>query len=160
MNGQRMASRRGEDAGRNTTKAREAHKGKGDQMEEREKTKVSFEKGTLVAARFEGCNWNVEDVGVVLDARDALSGDPHITVVTERGVLVSMRQSKAIFIFHVLGEKADSMFVQMYALMSHWQAEEDHESGHFNDAYMKARALLNAESTIRRASLKSTFVGH
>jgi hypothetical protein len=129
-------------------------------MEEQEKKRDGFEKGSLVAARFAGCNWQVEDVGVVLDARDAESGDPHITVVTERGVLVSMRQSKALFIFHVLGERADSMFVQMYALMSHWQAEEDHEAGHFNDAYMKARALLEAESTIRRASLKSTFVGN
>ena len=128
-------------------------------MEQSEKAKVVFEKGTLVAARFEGCNWNVEDVGVVLDARDAESGDPHVTVVTQRGVLVSMRQSKAVFIFHVLSEKADSMFVKMYALMSHWQAEEDHENGHFNDAYMKARAMLDAESTIWRASLKSTFFG-
>lgn len=128
-------------------------------MAEREKTKICFQKGDLVAARFAGCNWNVEDVGVVLDARDAESGDPHITVVTERGVLVSMRQSQALFVFHSLGEKADSMFVQMYALMSHWQAEEDHEGGHFNGAYLKARALLDAESTIRRASLKRTSVG-
>jgi hypothetical protein len=129
-------------------------------MEQGTKTKVVFEKGTLVAARFEGCNWNVEDVGVVLDARDGGGGDPHVTVVTQRGVLVTMRQSKAVFIFHLLNEKADSMFVQMYALMSHWQAEEDHENGLFNDAYLKARALLSTESTIRRASLKSTFVGN
>ncbi len=127
-------------------------------MQQGDRKKIVFEKGTLVAARFAGADWNVEDVGVVLDCRDGGSGDPHVTVVTQRGVLVSMSVSKAAFVFHVLSEKADSMFLKMYALMSSWQAEEDHENGLFDEAYLKARALLDAESTIRKAALKSTFV--
>lgn len=117
-----------------------------------------FEKGDLVAARFAGHNWEVEDVGVVLDARRSESGETHVTVMTQRGVLVSMREVQAELVFHLLGQKADEMFVQMYGFMSVWQAEEDHEAGLFQAAFKKARTMLDTESVIRRASLTSTFV--
>lgn len=117
-----------------------------------------FDKGDLVAARFAGHNWEVEDVGVVLDTRRSESGESHVTVITQRGVIVSMREGQAGLVFHLLGEKADDMFVQMYGFMSHWQAEEDHEAGHFAEAFKKARSMLDTASAIRRASLTSTFL--
>lgn len=117
-----------------------------------------FEKGELVAARFAGHNWEVEDVGVVLDTRRSESGESHVTVITQRGVIISMREGQAAVVFHLLGEKADDMFVKMYAFMSHWQAEEDHDAGHFAEAFRKARSMLDTASAIQRASLTSTFV--
>jgi len=123
----------------------------------RTKKLISFEKAALVAARFGGHNWEVEDVGIVLDVRDTRDGERHLTVITQRGVIVSMKESQAGYVFHLLGDKADAMFVRMYLMMSHWQIEEDHDAGQFEEAFKKARSMLAAENTIRMVSLKSAF---
>lgn len=126
-------------------------------MKHRKTTNVRLGKGSLVAARFAGGNWDVDDVGVVLDTREAGGGAWHVTLITHRGVLISMGQHEADLMFRALPDNADGMFLRMYALMSRWQAEEDHESGLFTDAYAKARALVVAESAIQMASLLSAM---
>lgn len=119
-------------------------------------TRPTFSKGTLVAARLAGSNWDFEDVAVVLDVRQNERGEFWTSFVTERGELIAMNEFQARAVFDILPERDESIFVLTYTMMSKWQVEDDHEAGRFAAGFARARASLAGRSLVRRMAVTNS----
>ncbi|MBK6616078.1 hypothetical protein [Ottowia sp.] len=118
-----------------------------------------FRKGSLVAARLAGCNWDIDDVGIVLDVSTPPNGECSALIITQRGVILSMLEQQAAVVFRSLAGQSDSIFVLTYEVLSNWQVEEDFEAGLFDEAHAKATSMLQAQRLVHRMGSTKSIVG-